>query len=140
MLTPRLSASAHASPDERATLKLPAETEALAVVAGPRRTLPTSARFTSASESSPVTSVSPEWMTREEMTSLEMPSLPRTDTAPEILLTTGTAAGAGASAATTKLGQSIKKRPNHARYRTAKSGSRWERRMAQFSLDKMVGR
>src|ERR1700737_213084 len=118
MVMARACACAHIDPVSRLSERFEAVASARAVLPGPRRTVPTSARLKTARESTPVMRVSPAWTIRELSTSRDVPPAERTTTAPETFVTTGTVEGGGASAAMLKPGHKIRKRQSHARYRT----------------------
>src|ERR1700680_628764 len=113
----RVCACAHIDPASSPSERLEAVASARAVVPGPRRIVPTSARLKPARELTPVTRVSPAWTIRELSTSRDVPPAERTTTAPETFVTTGTVDGGGASAAMLKPGHVVRKRQSHARYR-----------------------
>src|SRR6516165_4632644 len=103
-LTPVEIACAQTEPLERSSDRVDAVDAAVAVLPGPRRTLPVSARLTRASESTPVTSVSPGCMIRVEITSRDTPFEDRTTTVPDTLVTTGSAEAGGTAASTANPG------------------------------------
>lgn len=92
------SLSTHKDPEVRLNESEEPVLAAVVVVPGPNRTRPTSARWTTASEFTPVTRRSPVCTICEETMSREEPFEARTSTAPAIFVTTGTAVVAAAEA------------------------------------------